>query len=247
MVFASSKNRAVPGSQLHTNFQLDGDGEYLAMVDPNGIIVVHSYSPEYPEQHRDVSYGRGINGYGYLEHPTPGQINGQTYGGVVADTKFSVDRGFYDVPFQVEITTATTGATIRYTLTYLDVSSDRGKEPNETAGSVYSGPITINETTCLRAMAFKPGWLRTNVDTHTYIFLDDVNTQAADGNPPPGWPSSWGDNDEDYGMDPDIVADPVWGPQMKDSLRSLPTISIVTDMNNLFDPTIGIYANALRR
>jgi len=246
VVFASGKDRAVPGSELHTNFQLNGDGEYLALVDPNGVIVVHSYAPAYPEQHRDVSYGRGVVGYGYLD-PTPGQANGQIYGGVVADTKFSVDRGFYDVPFQVEITTDTPGATIRYTLTYLDASSDRGKEPNETSGLVYSGPITMNQTSCLRAMAFKPGWLSTNVDTQTYIFLDDVLTQAADGNPPSGWPASWGDNDEDYGMDPDIVDDSVWGPQMKDSLTSLPTISIVTDMDNLFDPTIGIYANALRR
>jgi len=246
VVFASGKDRAVPGSQLHTNFQLNGDGEYLALVDPNGLKVAHSYSPEYPEQHRDISYGKGVVGYGYLE-PTPGLANGQIYGGVVADTKFSVDRGFYDVPFQVEITTDTTGATIRYTLTYLDASSDRGKEPNETSGLVYSGPITIDETTCLRAVAFKSGWLSTNVDTHTYIFLDDVLIQAANGNTPPGWPASWGNNDEDYGMDPDIVNDSVWGPQMKDSLTSLPTISIVTDMNNLFDPTIGIYANPLRR
>ena len=246
VVFASGKDRAVPGSELHTNFNLNGDGEYLALVDPNGVIVVHSYAPAYPEQYRDVSYGRGINGYGYLD-PTPGQANGQIYGGVVADTKFSVDRGFYNAPFQVEITTDTTGATIRYTLTYLDASSDRGKEPNETSGLVYSGPITMNQTSCLRTMAFKPGWLSTNVDTHTYIFLDDVNTQAADGNPPSGWPASWGNNDEDYGMDPDIVGDPVWGPQLKDSLRALPTISIVTDMDNLFDPTIGIYANPLRR
>ncbi len=102
--------------------------------------------------------------------PTPGQANGQTYDGVVADTTFSVDRGFYDAPFQVEITTDTPGATIHYTLTYIDASSDRGKEPNETTGQVYTGPITINQTACLRAIAFKTGWLSTNVDTHTYIF-----------------------------------------------------------------------------
>ena len=247
VVFASGENRAVPGSQLHTNFNLDGGGEYLALVEPDGKSVLHSYSPEYPKQYGDVSYGRGIDGYGYLEQPTPGQANGQTYDGVVADTTFSVDRGFYDAPFQVEITTDTPGATIHYTLTYIDASSDRGKEPNETTGQVYTGPITINQTACLRAIAFKPGWLSTNVDTQTYILLDDVLTQAAGGGTPPGWPGDWGNNDVDYGMDPDIVTDPVWGPQMKDSLRALPTISIVTDMDNLFDPDIGIYANPYRR
>ena len=31
VVFASGKNRTVPGSELHTNFALDGDGEYLQL------------------------------------------------------------------------------------------------------------------------------------------------------------------------------------------------------------------------
>ncbi|MFC1739406.1 lamin tail domain-containing protein, partial [Planctomycetota bacterium] len=216
VVFASGKNRAVPGSELHTNFELDGGGEYLALVKPDGVTVSHSYAPEYPKQYADVSYGRGTNGVGYLEQPTPGQGNGSTYAGVVADTAFSANRGFYDGPFQVEISTDTPGATIRYTLTYIDASSDQGEEPDETTGTIYTVPITIDKTTCLRAMAYKPGFLSTNVDTQTYIFLDDVLTQAADGNPPPGWPSDWGYNDVDYGMDPDIVDDPEWGPQMKD-------------------------------
>src|SRR5262245_49647032 len=32
VVFASGKDRRTPAAQLHTNFQLDGDGEYLALV-----------------------------------------------------------------------------------------------------------------------------------------------------------------------------------------------------------------------
>src|SRR5689334_8044056 len=35
VVFASEKNRRVAGAELHTNFKLDGDGEYLALVRPN--------------------------------------------------------------------------------------------------------------------------------------------------------------------------------------------------------------------
>ena len=36
------------------------------------------------------------------------------------------------------------------------------------------GPITINTTTTLRAAAFREDHLATNVDTQTYLFLEDV-------------------------------------------------------------------------
>src|SRR5207253_2848176 len=48
----------------------------------------------------------------------------------------------------------------------------------------------------------------------------------------------------DYGMDPDIVNSPVWGPQLQAALTAIPTMSIVTDLSNLFDPATGIYVNA---
>src|SRR2546428_12564777 len=34
LVFASGKDRRVPGAQLHTNFKLDSDGEFLALIEP---------------------------------------------------------------------------------------------------------------------------------------------------------------------------------------------------------------------
>ena len=39
VVFASEKDRTDPASELHTNFKLDGGGEYLALVRPDGITV----------------------------------------------------------------------------------------------------------------------------------------------------------------------------------------------------------------
>jgi hypothetical protein len=47
VVFASDKNRTVSGSQLHTNFKLSADGEYLALVIPDAIwtdsgLILHS-------------------------------------------------------------------------------------------------------------------------------------------------------------------------------------------------------------
>ncbi len=55
VVFASGRNRATPGRELHTNFELKKDGEYLALVSSNGVIV-QSLNP-FPTQATDVSYG----------------------------------------------------------------------------------------------------------------------------------------------------------------------------------------------
>ncbi|MCF7675861.1 MAG: CotH kinase family protein [Akkermansiaceae bacterium] len=57
IVFASNKNRAVSGQQLHTNFKLDGAGEYLALVAPDGVTVVSGFVPMFPVQFTNASYG----------------------------------------------------------------------------------------------------------------------------------------------------------------------------------------------
>ncbi|MBN2137981.1 MAG: lamin tail domain-containing protein, partial [Sedimentisphaerales bacterium] len=169
----------------------------------------------------------------YFNSATPGEYNTSGMLDVVADTKFSRNRGFYDVPFSVTITTETDGATIRYTTD--------GSIPSETNGNNYAGPISINTTTCLRARAFKAGWMATNIDTQTYIFLDDVITQPAN---PPGFPTSWNGTTADYEMDPEVVNDSRYRDLMKDSLMSLPSVSIVADVDSLFGPS-GIYSNPL--
>jgi hypothetical protein len=58
VVYASGKDRSVAGAELHTNFALDGDGEYLALVGPESAVV-HEYTAEFVEQFPDVSYGIG--------------------------------------------------------------------------------------------------------------------------------------------------------------------------------------------
>ncbi|MBK1882295.1 lamin tail domain-containing protein [Luteolibacter pohnpeiensis] len=182
-----------------------------------------------------VKYGGGL--------ATPGWINGTPSSlGTVADTQFSVDRGFFSSPFSVEITSATPGAIIRYTTD--------GSEPSETNGLTYAEPIQISSTTVLRAQATLDGWEPTNIDTQTYLFLDDVLGQSADGSAPPGWPASSGTSQVlDFGMDPEIVnnRDPeIGGPEeIKAALLALPTVSITTDLGNLLniDGSQGIYSN----
>jgi hypothetical protein len=59
IIFASGKNRAVAGQELHTNFKLSAGGEYLALARPDGSIATQ-FSPEFPPQFPDVSYGIGM-------------------------------------------------------------------------------------------------------------------------------------------------------------------------------------------
>src|SRR5262245_20322973 len=49
MVYASGKDGMLRGWQLHTNFELDNAGEYLALVRPDGSIA-HEYAPVFPPQ-----------------------------------------------------------------------------------------------------------------------------------------------------------------------------------------------------
>lgn len=58
IVFASGKNRAESGRELHTNFQLDNGGEFLALVEPDGTTIANAFAPAYPDQRANVSYGR---------------------------------------------------------------------------------------------------------------------------------------------------------------------------------------------
>src|SRR6478609_11918306 len=60
-VFASSKNRATLGLPLHANFSLSAGGEYLALVQPDGVTIATQFAPQFPEQLTDVSYGLGQN------------------------------------------------------------------------------------------------------------------------------------------------------------------------------------------
>jgi len=59
LVFASNKNRRDPARELHTNFQLSRNGEYLGLLRPDAAVE-HAYAPAFPPQYEDVSYGYGV-------------------------------------------------------------------------------------------------------------------------------------------------------------------------------------------
>jgi len=168
----------------------------------------------------------------YFALATPGAPNTSGAVDVVANPRFSSERGLYEAPFMLALSCDTPGAVIRYTTD--------GSAPSESGGLIYSTPIPVAKTTCIRAMSFKPGWMSSGVHTHTYILVNQVQTQPAK---PSGFPTAWGGQAADYEMDPDVVNNAAYRTQMKAALLSLPTMSIVTTVDNLFGPQ-GIYSNA---
>ena len=204
VVFASAKNRAGANDpELHTNFNLSSSGEFLALVRPDGQTIVSSYAPVFPPQLADISYGLSPSGTieGFLSPPTPGNPNETPSPSGINIAQVSVDRGFYTTPFELTLTPSIPGSVIHYTLD--------GSKPTTSSGFIYSGPITMSETTTLRTISYLRGGdgPQSVIRTHTYIFANDVITQNV--------------------MSSAITGHPSWGRRMLRSLLTLPTVSLV--------------------
>lgn len=57
VVFLSGKDRAVAGAPLHTDFRLNADQDYLAVVQPDGSSIESETPSPFPPQVPDVAYG----------------------------------------------------------------------------------------------------------------------------------------------------------------------------------------------
>jgi hypothetical protein len=228
VVFASGNNIPDTAGNLHPNFSLSAGGEYLALVAPNGTTIIQEFAPSYPAQKDDVSY----SSTGFLTPPTPRAENtGTAQLGFVNDTTFDIDRGHYTTPFSLTIATATPDAQIYFTTD--------GTEPSPANGTLYTAPLNIATTTVLRAAAFKDNFLPTDVDTQSYLFLNDVIIQP---NNPPNTTTTWAGKIADYEMDPDIVNDPAYSADIIPALQKFPSLSLTMDPDDFYGPQ-GIYQN----
>lgn len=243
VLFASDKNRRDPGKQLHTNFKLSGGGEYLGLLEP-GKVVSYEYTPYFPAQQTDVSYGYYMGQHTTFNTPTPGSAN--TLVGQVLAPVFSIGRGFYEDAFSVTLSIVDPDTKIYYTTD--------GNIP-DVSSTLYTGPVNITTTTPLSAIGFKNG-ISSQVVTNTYFFIKDIVNQPND---PAGYPDRWGHlnygvgnyaagerTPADYAMDPNVCNDPAYKDLIKDAFLAIPTISVVTNSGYIFshstDPnTGGIY------
>lgn len=160
VVFASSKDRT--GAELHTNFTIDADGSYLALVRPNGMTIVQEFSPAFPAQSTDVSYSAD----GFYAPPTPSETNGPAVSGGVLKNKvtFITPGGlFFGGTVNLELTHPDSAATIRYTTD--------GSTP-EASSTAYLGPISITSTTQVQAGIFRTDYLPGPISQEGYIFVN---------------------------------------------------------------------------
>ena len=169
---------------------------------------------------------------------------------------FSVPRGFYEQSFDLTISTQTTDAKVRYTLDGSDPATASTANSSHSPVRLRIDPsVTLNRDVApgviVRACLVKDGQVVSATQTHTYLFLNFITQLSPDGlRPGAGWPNRNLVNAAmqfmDYGLDPDIYRHPEYRDELKASFLAVPTISLVTNLKNLFDPTTGIYVNALK-
>ncbi len=185
LVFASGKNKFT-NVRPHTNFQLTKEGGTLTLTKGDGTTVASTLS--YGQQREDISFGRlgpdPSSTLGFFATPTP-EINNA---GLQAANFTAPGPVFFkpgvtpeaDQPDAV-ISAATSigirlpdnappGAYIRYTL--------NTAEPSDTAGFLYTAPVSITASTPLKAKVFAPGWLPSKNGNRSFIWL----SSAADTN-----------------------------------------------------------------
>lgn len=201
-----------------------------------------------------------LNSRRFFTEPTAGEVNGEGVAGIVERTSFSVERGFHTTPFTVEITTPATTADVYFTT---DFSLPAPDNPGAT---LYTGPVTVDQTTVLRAAAFEADHAPSYIDTTTYIFVEDALTQDphnVNGNgvsPDNGlvYPTTLeGGITADLALDPEVLA--AWDDNnpantdygIRESLLSLPTFSLTLEHGDawrpLSDPLPGILTDARNR
>ena len=193
--------------------------------------------------------------YGFFAEPSPGASNGlDQFSGLVQPVTTSVERGFFEEPLSVTVSTPTRGASLVYTTDGSLPARDNGTVVAPVDGlTVPAVTLTIDRTTTLRTAAFLDGFLTSDVNTQTYLMPEDIVAQDFQATLDAGFPATWGRRETapDYGMDPRVVGpndafDGRFADAANESLRSVPTVSIVTDVGSLFDTDTGIYANSLQ-
>lgn len=164
VVFASGldlrDSRLDENGYLHTNFQLNNaGGEPLALLDAQGRMV--SQFRPLPVQSQNISYGVDASGLErYFPVPTPGRDNAND---TPASPRISVPDSTFTDSVTVQISAAQPTDVIYYTL----------DERVPTASSTrYTGPLTINASTQVRAIAIGANGKPSTVVSSTLIKLN---------------------------------------------------------------------------
>ncbi|MDP4182893.1 MAG: CotH kinase family protein, partial [Bacillota bacterium] len=224
LIWASDKNKVAKDGQLHTNFKLSSSGEKIVLKAPNGSVID---SVTYSSLRDDQSYGRitdGSSQYTVFTKSTPSSSNANGIT-LVNEPVFSRSGGLYTEAFDLQLTSVDSQAKIYYTTDCSD------PVPGAAGTTLYSGSIRIksrageqNVLSMIQNVSTDPQnpWKAPDGEVFKCTTLKAVVVR--------------GD-----GVKSNIVTNSYFvDPSMK-SKYSLPIVSVVTEYNNLFDPTTGIY------
>ena len=176
LILVSGVGAYDPGflGQTNTSFKVSqSNGEELVFSSPAGVILEsYDFDVISPNQ-RNQSYGRVPNGTGSMviqTNPSQGAVNaGATATGYAARPTMDLQAGYYASPISVTLSTTEVGGTIYYTT--------NGAQPSNTS-TLYTGPISLNTTTVVRAIVYSPAatTLPSFTETNTYFFGNDNHT-----------------------------------------------------------------------
>ena len=154
-------------AKYSADFALAASGDDVYLTDTKGSIIDHMNTGV---QTGGMSAGRA-EGQGFekvlFKTPSKGQRNGNDfYTGYASEPEFSAQGGYTEQGTQVSIINGD-GADIYYTTD--------GSVPTESSQK-YSSPVTISETTTLRARSFSNGKLASTTATENYIVDSNRHT-----------------------------------------------------------------------
>ncbi|MEM7369107.1 MAG: CotH kinase family protein [Bacteroidota bacterium] len=147
---------------LHTDFKLSSEGESIYLFRPDGQLID---SVQFPRMPANLSMGRfpdGQSQFVFFSNQTPNAPNAADhFDGILQDSiRFSHTSGAFGSNIPLTMTHEDAAASIYYTL--------NGEEPTE-ADFLYNDSLLLEQTSILRARAFRPGYVASPTMTHTYI------------------------------------------------------------------------------
>jgi hypothetical protein len=162
VVFASGKNRAVPGDELHTDFRLSEQDDAVILSNRDMDMVDLVRIRRLP---KNVSCGRDTSGHlMYFPEPTPGGANNEPFSPV---PRFSRPGGLYASPVNVTLSTGHFPSVIHYRV-YTEKDNVKGE-----GGKWRSAPspvsLRIRRTSIVRAYAVSEGCRKSPPAGRTYI------------------------------------------------------------------------------
>lgn len=148
---------------LHANFKLKSSGEFLAIVqEVNGILHILD-SLTFPEIPTNIAYGRlqdGQNQWVFFGNASPNSSNNGQLQYLDEPVIFSETGGIFPTSFSLEMSITDQTADIYYTLD--------GSTPT-LQSMLYQTPVLIDETTNVKARAFKTGFINPTIKSDFYV------------------------------------------------------------------------------